>query len=89
MGDPFPTYPEHWDEVPRTAYDPRERLNTIHEALSHLKQSGQAVGAERITQLAGFAAPTVLNQAARLQIYRAVLAKGDHPTLDVVADRAL
>jgi WS/DGAT/MGAT family acyltransferase len=47
--------------------DPRERLKTIHEALSHLKQSGQAVGAERITQLAGFAVPTVLNQAARLQ----------------------
>jgi diacylglycerol O-acyltransferase / wax synthase len=47
--------------------DPLERLQTIHEALSHLKQSGQAVGAERITQLAGFAAPTVLNQAARLQ----------------------
>ena len=47
--------------------DPLERLKTIHEALSDLKQSGQAVGAERITQLAGFAAPTVLNQAARLQ----------------------
>jgi WS/DGAT/MGAT family acyltransferase len=47
--------------------DPLERFKTIHESLSHLKQSGQAVGAERITQLAGFAVPTVLNQAARLQ----------------------
>jgi diacylglycerol O-acyltransferase len=47
--------------------DPLERLKTIHDALSDLKQSGQAVGAERITQLAGFAVPTVLNQAARLQ----------------------
>jgi diacylglycerol O-acyltransferase len=47
--------------------DPKERLKTIHEALTHLKGSGQAVGAERITQLAGFAVPTVLNQAARLQ----------------------
>jgi len=47
--------------------DPRERLRTIHEALSDLKSSGQAVGAEAITQLAGFAAPTVLDQAARLQ----------------------
>jgi WS/DGAT/MGAT family acyltransferase len=47
--------------------DPVERFQTIHEALSHLKQSGQAVGAERLTQLAGFAAPTVLDQAARLQ----------------------
>ena len=53
--------------APLPVADPRERLKTIHEALSHLKQSGQAVGAERITQLAGFAVPTVLNQAARLQ----------------------
>jgi diacylglycerol O-acyltransferase len=47
--------------------DPRERLKAIHASLSHLKGSGQAVGAERITQLAGFAVPTVLDQAARLQ----------------------
>ena len=32
-----------------------------------LKGSGQAVGAERIAALAGFASPTVLSQAARLQ----------------------
>jgi diacylglycerol O-acyltransferase / wax synthase len=47
--------------------DPLERFGTIHAALADLKQSGQAVGAERLTQLAGFAVPTVLNQAARLQ----------------------
>jgi diacylglycerol O-acyltransferase / wax synthase len=47
--------------------DPIERFKAIHEALGHLKSSGQAVGAERLTQLAGFAVPTVLNQAARLQ----------------------
>jgi diacylglycerol O-acyltransferase len=47
--------------------DPLERFETIHTALADLKQSGQAVGAERLTQLAGFAVPTVLNQAARLQ----------------------
>ena len=29
MGDPFPTYPERWEEVPRTAYDPRERLKAL------------------------------------------------------------
>jgi predicted TIM-barrel fold metal-dependent hydrolase len=29
MGDPFPTYPERWDEVPRTAYDPSERLKAL------------------------------------------------------------
>ena len=32
-----------------------------------LKESGQAVGAELLTQLAGFAPPTVLSQASRLQ----------------------
>jgi diacylglycerol O-acyltransferase / wax synthase len=47
--------------------DPVERFKTIHEALGHLKSSGQAVGAERLTQMADFAVPTVLNQAARLQ----------------------
>jgi diacylglycerol O-acyltransferase len=47
--------------------DPIERFRTVHEALGDLKSSGQAVGAERLTQLAGFAVPTVLNQAARLQ----------------------
>jgi WS/DGAT/MGAT family acyltransferase len=47
--------------------DPLERFKTIHAALGDLKSSGQAVGAERLTQLADFAVPTVLNQAARLQ----------------------
>ena len=32
-----------------------------------LKRSGQAVGAEVLTNLAGFAPPTILSQAARLQ----------------------
>ena len=35
----------------------------IHEAMGGLKESGQAVGAEVLTRLAGFAAPTVLDQA--------------------------
>jgi WS/DGAT/MGAT family acyltransferase len=47
--------------------DPRERFRFVHDALGDLKASGQAVGAERLTQLAGFAVPTVLDQAARLQ----------------------
>jgi predicted TIM-barrel fold metal-dependent hydrolase len=29
MGDPFPTYPDRWDEVPRTAYDPCQRLTAL------------------------------------------------------------
>ncbi len=47
--------------------DPLERFRTVHEALGDLKASAQAVGAERLTRLAGFAAPTILDQAARLQ----------------------
>jgi predicted TIM-barrel fold metal-dependent hydrolase len=29
MGEPFPTYPKRWEEVPRTAYEPRERLKAL------------------------------------------------------------
>jgi diacylglycerol O-acyltransferase / wax synthase len=47
--------------------DPLERFRAVHEAIGDLKSSAQAIGAERLTQLAGFAAPTILNQAARLQ----------------------
>jgi WS/DGAT/MGAT family acyltransferase len=47
--------------------DPLERFRAVHEALGDLKASAQAIGAERLTQLAGFAVPTILDQAARLQ----------------------
>jgi diacylglycerol O-acyltransferase len=47
--------------------DPIERFRAIHAAMGDLKASSQAVGAEVLTQLAGFAAPTILDQAARLQ----------------------
>jgi diacylglycerol O-acyltransferase / wax synthase len=47
--------------------DPLERFRAVHEAIGDLKGSGQAVGAEALTRLAGFAAPTLLDQAARLQ----------------------
>jgi diacylglycerol O-acyltransferase / wax synthase len=47
--------------------DPLEQFKALHEALGDLKSSAQAIGAERLTQLAGFAAPTILDQAARLQ----------------------
>jgi diacylglycerol O-acyltransferase / wax synthase len=47
--------------------DPVERLNIVRETLGDLKQSGQAVGAQVLTQLSGFAPPTVLAQATRLQ----------------------
>lgn len=53
--------------LPVDVADPRERFAIVHEAVGHLKRSGQAVGAEALTRLTGFAAPTVLDQAARLQ----------------------
>jgi uncharacterized protein len=29
MGEPFPTYPKRWEEVPATAYEPLERLKAL------------------------------------------------------------
>jgi WS/DGAT/MGAT family acyltransferase len=57
MMAPLPIYEE----------DPVERLRIISDELSGLKDSGQAVGAQMLTQLSGFAPPTVLAQAGRLQ----------------------
>ena len=53
--------------LPIYADDPVERFEIVHEAMQGLKESGQAVGAELLTQLTGFAPPTVLSQASRLQ----------------------
>ena len=47
--------------------DPVERFRFVHAAMAGLKESGQAVGATAITRLADAAAPTILDQAARLQ----------------------
>ena len=55
--------------APLPVYEPdaAQRFKIVHEAMGGLKESGQAVGAEVLTRLAGFAAPTILDQAARLQ----------------------
>ncbi len=53
--------------LPVAIADPVERFRFVHAAMAGLKESGQAVGAEAITRLAGVAAPTVLDQAGRLQ----------------------
>jgi hypothetical protein len=53
--------------LPIYEIDPVERLHIIREQLADLKQSGQAVGAEVLTQLSGLAPPTVMAQASRLQ----------------------
>jgi diacylglycerol O-acyltransferase / wax synthase len=46
--------------------DPVDMLHTISESMRGLKESGQAVGAERLTALSGFAPPTIMAQASRL-----------------------
>jgi diacylglycerol O-acyltransferase / wax synthase len=56
-----------WAPLPVGLADPIERFRAVHDSLGDLKASGQAVGAATLTRLAGFAAPTVLDQAARLQ----------------------
>jgi diacylglycerol O-acyltransferase / wax synthase len=47
--------------------DPLERFKAVHRELGDLKQSAQALGAKTLTELATFAAPTLLDQGARLQ----------------------
>jgi hypothetical protein len=47
--------------------DPVERMLTISHAMRGIKDSGQAVGAQVLTGLSGFAPPTIMAQAARLQ----------------------
>jgi diacylglycerol O-acyltransferase / wax synthase len=53
--------------LPVGVEDPVERFRHVHTALGDLKGSAQAIGAGALTQMAGFAAPTLLDQGARLQ----------------------
>jgi diacylglycerol O-acyltransferase len=46
--------------------DPVERYEVIHHRMQGLKSSGQAVGAQVLTNLTGFAPPTIMSQASRL-----------------------
>jgi diacylglycerol O-acyltransferase / wax synthase len=56
-----------WAPLPVGVEDPAECLTQIGAAMEEIKHSGQAVGAQTLTNLAGFAPPTILSQAARLQ----------------------
>jgi diacylglycerol O-acyltransferase / wax synthase len=56
-----------WAPLPVDVRNPAECLQQIAGAMEDLKRSGQAVGAQVLTNLAGFAPPTILSQAARLQ----------------------
>jgi diacylglycerol O-acyltransferase len=52
--------------LPVWCQDPVARLDILREELRGLKSSGQAVGAQVLTDLTGFAPPTVMDQASRL-----------------------
>jgi WS/DGAT/MGAT family acyltransferase len=46
--------------------NPTVRLDVIQDAMRNLKSSGQAVGAEMLTRIGGFAPPTIMAQATRI-----------------------
>jgi diacylglycerol O-acyltransferase / wax synthase len=56
-----------WAPLPVGLEDPGDVHATVAEAMRGLKESGQAIGARALTQLADFAPPTIASQAARLQ----------------------
>jgi hypothetical protein len=56
-----------WAPLPVGIADPVQRLHTVSAEMQKVKASGQAVGAQVLTQLSGFAPTTILSQAARLQ----------------------
>src|SRR5881275_863236 len=56
-----------WTPLPVGMTDPIQRLLKIRREMQDVKDSGQAVGAQVLTELSGFAPPTIMAQAARLQ----------------------
>jgi WS/DGAT/MGAT family acyltransferase len=52
--------------LPVWCQDPVARLDLVREELKGLKQGGQAVGAQVLTELTGFAPPTIMGQAGRV-----------------------
>jgi diacylglycerol O-acyltransferase / wax synthase len=52
--------------LPVWCQDPVARLDIVREELKGLKSGGQAVGAQVLTELSGFAPPTVMGQASRV-----------------------
>jgi diacylglycerol O-acyltransferase / wax synthase len=56
-----------WVTLPVGPAEPADRLREVSGTMEGVKQSGQAVGAEILTRVSGFAPPTIMAQAARLQ----------------------
>jgi diacylglycerol O-acyltransferase / wax synthase len=59
-----------WAGLPVGETDPITRLHTISSEMSGVKESGQAVGAQVLTELTGFAPPTIMAQAARISVHQ-------------------
>jgi diacylglycerol O-acyltransferase len=58
--------------LPVWCEDPVDRLAIVGESMRGLKEGGQAVGAEVLTRIGGFAPPTVMSQATRLAMRQRV-----------------
>ena len=56
-----------WAPLPVGLTDPLAALTRVREAMQHVKDTHEAIGAQTLTELADFAPPTLLSQAARLQ----------------------
>ncbi len=56
-----------WAPLPVGILDPVQRLHAVTESMREVKESGQAIGAQVLTSLSGFAPTTIVSQAARLQ----------------------
>jgi len=56
-----------WVSLPVGVEDARRQHAAIRDATAELQDAQQAVGARALTELAGFAPPTIMSQAARLQ----------------------
>jgi diacylglycerol O-acyltransferase len=52
--------------LPVWCENPTVRLDVVSDAMRNLKSSGQAVGAEVLTRIGGFAPPTIMAQATRI-----------------------
>jgi diacylglycerol O-acyltransferase len=55
-----------WAPLPVWCQEPVARLDIVREELKGLKSGGQAVGAQVMTELSGFAPSTIMDQASRL-----------------------
>lgn len=56
-----------WVALPVGIEDPVRQHAAIRDATSDLEDAHHAIGARTLTELAGFAPPTIMSQAARLQ----------------------